>query len=115
MKRTKDFRRHQERLKDLRRRKLYRNHAINGRYEVSDKEDDSVTDRNNPCCAGMWRLSGSKKTIAHHKLNNTIGHWQQYPKPKNYMGEGYHRAIDRRLHKYNKVLREDERRGLEEP
>lgn len=87
--RTKDFRREQNRLKDLRRRKLYRNRAINGRYEISDKEDDSVIDRNNPCCFGLWELSGSKRVIARNKLDNTTGHWQEYPKNHKYGSSGY--------------------------
>ena len=76
-------------MKDLRRRKLYRNRAINGRYEISDKEDDSVTDRNNPCCFGLWELSGSRRTIARNKLTNDIGHWQEYPKNQKYGSSGY--------------------------
>lgn len=89
--RTKQFRRNQSKLKDLRRRFLYRNNAINGRYEISDKEDDSVTDVNNPYNAGWWELSGSRNVIAHHKLDNKTGHWQEYPKTRNFGSKGYYR------------------------
>ena len=56
---------------------------------MSDKEDDSVTDEKNPCGDGMWRKSGSKGVIAQHLLDNTIGHWQEFPKNQNYAGYGY--------------------------
>ena len=91
MTRTKQYRRNKERVKDLRRRHLYRNNAINGRYEISDKEDDSVTDVNNPYNAGWWMLSGSRNVIAHHKLDNKTGHYQEYPKTKYYGSKGYYR------------------------
>ena len=91
--RTKDFRREQNRLKDLRRRKLYRNHAINGRYELSDKEDSSLSfcavyNEHNPNVR-MVEWTAQRETIHPDKLTNDVGHWQEYPKNRNYESRGY--------------------------
>ena len=85
--RTRDFRLKQNRLKDLRRRRLYRNHSINGRYEISSKEDKSVTYRE------VWDINlvshWGYVTIHPSKISNEIGHWQEYPKNQNYGSRGY--------------------------
>lgn len=89
--RTKDFRRYENRLKDLRRRKLYRNHAINGRYELNlDKEDDSVSIINSIPQYGDSRYS--EITVNPDLLDNKIGHWSEYPKTKYYGSKGYYRG-----------------------
>ena len=91
--RTKEFRRNQEKVKDLRRRKLYRNRAINGRYEISDKENPSLSmcavyNEHYPnvrladCVAG-------RETIHPSKLTNDIGHWQEFPKNQYYGRYGW--------------------------
>lgn len=85
--RTKDFRREQNRLKDLRRRKLYRNHAINGRYELSDKEDSSISYGNVINYKGDMRWA--EVQIHPSKLTNDVGHWSEFPKNQNYAGYGY--------------------------
>lgn len=82
--RTKDFRRAQARLKDLRRRKLYRNHAINGRYELSDKEDQSLSlcavhNKANPNFK-LVEWTAQRETVHPDKLTNDLGHWQEFPK-----------------------------------
>jgi len=91
--RTRDYRRHEERMKDLRRRKLYRNHAINGRYELSDKEDPelslcAVYNKHNPYVR-MVEWTAQKETIHPSKLTNDIGHWQEFPKNQYYGRYGW--------------------------
>lgn len=77
-------------LKDKRRRFLYRNRAINGRYELNlDKEDDSVSVVNSVSGYGITRYS--KVTIQPEKLDNETGHWQEYPKTKYYGSAGYYK------------------------
>ena len=87
--RTKTYRRNQEKVKDLRRRFLYRNHAINGRYELDlNKEDDSVSELNtNNYGESHW----SKVTVNPKLLDNKTGHWQEYPKTRNHGEKGYYR------------------------
>lgn len=111
--RSKNFRRNQEKLKDLRRRKLYRNHAINGRYELSNKEDPSLSmcavyNAHNPVVR-MVEWTAQKETIHPDKLTNDIGHWQEYPKNKGYGSKGYFLKKDikklRQLFK-NKISKE---------
>ena len=90
MTRTKQYRRNKERVKDLRRRRLYRNNAIEGRYELNlDTEDDSKSLVNNRPSWGVMHYS--KVTVAPEKLDNKTGHWQQYPKTKYYGSKGYYR------------------------
>ena len=80
-------------MKDLRRRRLYKSHAINGRYELSDKEDQSLSlcavhNKANP----NWKLvewTAQRETVHPDKLTNDIGHWQEYPKNQNYGSRGY--------------------------
>lgn len=91
--RTRDYRRHEERMKDLRRRRLYRNNAINGRYELSDKEDPdlslcAVYNKNNSTVR-MVEWTAQKETIHPSKLTDDIGHWQEFPKNQNYGSRGY--------------------------
>lgn len=77
-------------LKDKRRRFLYRNNAINGRYELNlDKEDDSVSVVNS--VPGHGAIHYSKVTIQPEKLDNEIGHWQEYPKTKYHGSDGYYK------------------------
>lgn len=91
--RTRDYRRHEERMKDLRRRRLYRNNVINGRYELSDKEDSNLSlcavhNKANP----NWKMvewTAQRGTVHPDKLTNDIGHWQEYPKNQNYGSRGY--------------------------
>ena len=90
--RTKEFRRNQEKVKDLRRRKLYRNRAINGRYEISSKEDESVTYKSVYAKEGINLVSHWGKVMIHpDKLTDDVGHWQEYPKTHNYGSKGYNR------------------------
>lgn len=90
MTRTKQYRRNKEKVKDLRRRHLYRNNAINGRYELNlDKEDDSVSVVNS--IPGYGKTRYSKVTIQPDKLDGRTGHWQGYPKTKYYGSKGYYR------------------------
>ena len=91
--RTKDFRLEQNRVKDLRRRRLYRNHAINGRYELSYKEDPNLSlcavhNKANPNCK-LVEWTAQRETVHPDKLTNDIGHWQEYPKNQNYGSRGY--------------------------
>lgn len=85
--RTKDYRRFEERMKDLRRRNLYRNRCLKGRYEISSKEDKSITYRE------VWDINlvshWGYVTIHPDKLTNDIGHWQEPPKTKYYGSKGY--------------------------
>lgn len=77
-------------MKDLRRRKLYRNHAINGRYEISSKEDTSITYKSVWAEEGINLVSHWGKVKIHpDKLTNDIGHWQEYPKNQKYGSRGY--------------------------
>ena len=93
--RTRDYRRHEERMKDLRRRKLYRNHAINGRYELSDKEDHSLSrcavfnEHHSSEIGRMSECLANTETIDPNKLTNDIGHWQEFPKNQYYGRYGW--------------------------
>jgi hypothetical protein len=80
-------------LKDARRRKLYKNCAINGRYELSDKEDSTLS-----VCAvynehkpnvRMVEWIAQRKTIHPSKLHNGIGHWAEFPKNQKYGRYGW--------------------------
>lgn len=111
MTRTKQYRRNKERVKDLRRRHLYRNNAINGRYELSYKEDPNLSlcavhNKANP----NWKLvewTAQRETVHPDKLTNDIGHWQEYPKTKYYGSKGYYRMKGWRCRAFKeKVLRE---------
>ena len=80
-------------MKDLRRRRLYRNRSINGRYELSCKEDPdlslcAVYNKANPNFK-MVEWTAQRETVHPDKLTNDIGHWQEYPKNQNYGSRGY--------------------------
>ena len=68
---------------------MYRNHAINGRYELSDKEDSSISYGNVINYKGDMRWV--EVQIHPSKLTNDVGHWQEYPKTHNYGSKGYNR------------------------
>lgn len=91
--RTKNFRLEQNKLKDLRRRRLYRNCAINGRYELSDKEDASLSlcsvyNEHNPNVR-MVEFTAQRKTVHYSKIDDTIGHWSEFPKNQKYGRYGW--------------------------
>lgn len=74
-------------MKDLRRRRLYKNHAINGRYELSDKEDSSISYGSVINYYGDMRWA--EVQIHPSKLTNDVGHWQEFPKNQKYGRYGW--------------------------
>jgi len=93
-------------LKDLRRRRLYKSHAINGRYELSAKEDRelSLFETWNREHNGNWQLmdnTAHRNTISPENLTDNVGHWAEYPKNQKYGSRGY----DLKSHS-NKKLRQ---------
>lgn len=77
-------------MKDLRRRRLYRNHAINGRYEISSKEDDSITYKAVYAEDGINLVSHwGEIMISPDKLTDDVGHWQEFPKNQKYGRYGW--------------------------
>lgn len=74
-------------MKDLRRRRLYKNHSINGRYELSDKEDASISYGNVTNYKGDMRWA--EVQIHPSKLTNDVGHWQEFPKNQKYGRYGW--------------------------
>ena len=85
--RTKEFRREQNKIQDLRRRRFYRNHAINGRFELSGKEDPSISYGSVINYKGDMRWA--EVQIHPSKLTDDVGHWQEFPKNQNYGSRGY--------------------------
>lgn len=91
MKRTRIYRKDRERVKDNHRRFLYRNHAINGRYEINvDTEDTSVSESETNKWSPEW-LKRCRVTVVPQKLDKGIGHWSEYPKTKYHGSKGYYR------------------------
>lgn len=104
---TRDERRYIEYIKDKRRRKLYVNGTINGRYEVTG---EPLTPPE-----GFADLKWTRKTLnswndEHVKLiKSGEGYWQQYPKTKYYGSKGYSKGC-----RSVKDIREEESHNYED-
>jgi len=94
-------RRFKSEIKDLKRRKLYVNHAINGRFEVND-ESAEVQSFLMDCKRHRNTLNPYNHSN-YERVKNGEGHWSQYPKNKYYGSNGY-----KLKHKTYKERKEEE-------
>jgi len=84
---TREKRRLKSKLKDIKRRHLYLNHAINGRFEVKD-ESAEIKNNYSDSLAHRNTLDPSVQSN-YERVKNGEGHWSQYPKNRYYGAKGY--------------------------